>query len=73
MSLFGSGRRTNNRRYPGIKGRRPDQAKFRRDEAKERQEAFSKLSNEDKLALLDRRLGVGLGAKKQRARLANQK
>jgi hypothetical protein len=69
-SLFGSGKKTNNRKFPGVKGKRPDLAKFRKDDAKERQEAYSALSVEEKVARLDRKLGVGLGAKKQREKLA---
>ena len=68
MGIMGSHK--NDRRYPGAKGRRPDNKKFRQEEAKERQEAYSKLSNKEKLTLLDVRLGNGVGAKKQREKLS---
>ena len=38
-------------------------------EAKERNEAWAKLTPEQQLASLDERLGKGIGAKKQRARI----
>ena len=38
-------------------------------EAVERNEAWAKLTYEQQLADLDRRLGKGIGAKKQRARI----
>lgn len=41
----------------------------RRTQAKERQEAFSRLNNFQRLDLLDARLGKGVGAVKQRAKL----
>ena len=66
------GKRTNHRQFPGVKGRRPDNKKHKQAEAIERQEFFAGLSTEKKIALLDSRLGVGIGAKKQRARLALQ-
>jgi len=63
-------KRTNhNRRYTGSSKNRPDNKKFRQAEAKERQAAYDNLSNAEKIAMLDRKLGVGVGAKKQRARL----
>ncbi len=53
--------------YPGgIHGMFLEQ---RRKEAAERQEARNKLSPSEQIALLDQRLGKGLGAKKERARL----
>ena len=50
--------------------KRTDRDGTRFVQAKERQEAYDSLSTLDKIALLDRRLGAGKGAKKQRARLA---
>lgn len=41
--------------------------------ALERQNSREKRSNKDQLAILDKRLGVGIGAKKERERLANTK
>ena len=46
--------------------------KLRRDCAVKRQEARAKLSAKEQLALLDKRLGDGQGAKKERARLAKE-
>lgn len=61
----------NNRRvYPDANHQPNHKAKFRMDEAKERQEAYDKLSIEEKVAKLDAKLGAGAGAVKQRARLA---
>lgn len=59
------------RRYPGTGGRRhnPVNIEVRREEAVERQAAWSALSPREKLAALDRRLGEGVGARKQRALL----
>lgn len=60
----------NNRRlYPGAK-QPAHKAKFRQEEAKERQQYWEQLSPIQKLNALDLRLGVGIGAKKQRKRLA---
>jgi hypothetical protein len=41
-------------------------------EATVRNEAWAKLTYEQQLADLDRRLGKGIGAKKQRARIQNK-
>ena len=41
----------------------------KQNQAKERQEKYNKLSLEGKLNQLDRKFGVSVGAKKQRARL----
>lgn len=51
-------------------GSRPDNRKFRQDEAVERLAAYVALSTQEKVDLLDRRLGVGVGAVRQRARIA---
>lgn len=61
------------RRYPGVGGRRhnPVNAKVKADEAKERLEAWTKLGPKGQLAALDARLGKGVGAQAQRARLQN--
>lgn len=42
----------------------------KRAEARERDEAWAKLSLAEQVAVLDRRLGKGVGARKQRAKLA---
>jgi hypothetical protein len=64
------GKKQNNRRNPGARGRAPHNAKFRKEESLARNEAWQKLSPKEQLALLDTRLGEGVGAKKQRARIA---
>jgi hypothetical protein len=48
---------------------RKDRKEKRKAEAKTRQEAYDKLTPKAKLALLDKKLGKGVGAEKQRARL----
>ena len=65
-------KQNNDRRFPGVKGRRPDNKKFKREEAATRAEAYSKLSADEKLAQLDDKLGKDQGAAKQRARLAKK-
>lgn len=57
------------RKYPGIKGRRPDRKEHRILSSAERLEEWQKRSPKEQLELLDVRLGNGVGAKKQRARL----
>ena len=66
--MLGS-KKTNRRKFPKARGRRPDFAELRQTEAKARQEKYSALSNDQKLELLDTKFGKGLGAKKQRAKL----
>jgi hypothetical protein len=50
-------------------GRRPDHKEVLQREAKERDDFWRKLSPEQQLADLDKRLGEGKGAVKQRLRL----
>lgn len=59
----------NKRRYSGG-GPRPDLTEIKRKEGEERQAAWSKLTPQQQLDALDRRLGKDVGATKQRARLA---
>jgi hypothetical protein len=59
----------NDRVYPGESGPRPDLAKIKRTEAAERQDAYDKLTIEQKIAALDAKLGVGIGAAHQRTKL----
>lgn len=49
---------------------RRDRQGVRRIEAEGRQAEYAKLTPAQQIALLDARLGKGLGAKKQRARIA---
>ena len=44
----------------------------KRKEAKKRNAAWAKLSRKEKIASLDRRLGRGKGAKRQREKLAEK-
>ena len=48
---------------------RKDGKSIRQKEAVQRQEAYNKLSNVEKIALLDKKLGKDVGAKRQRNRL----
>ena len=66
---LGSGKQNKARRWTGG-GPRPDLNATKRSEAVERNEALSALSAQKKLSELDRRLGKGVGAKRQRARVA---
>mgnify|MGYP001586060108 CR=1 FL=1 len=45
---------------------------LRKDDAKERAEYRDNLTAEQQLARLDKRLGIGIGAKRERAALAKQ-
>lgn len=69
VSSKGHHKRT--RMFPGIAGRRPDNKKARVTDGKERQEAWTNLGLKGQLTALDSRLGKGVGAQKQRARLQN--
>jgi len=51
---------------------RADRAEERRQTAKDLVEERAKRSAEDQLALLDHKLGKGVGAAKERARLVQQ-
>jgi hypothetical protein len=64
------GQRNNNRRNPGIAGRRPDKHAARVEVAARNLDAWSKLTTQEKIYSLDRRLGTNVGAVKQRAKLA---
>lgn len=59
----------NDRKYPKVRGWRPDLKKLRKHTADENQKAYDKLTTQQKLDKLDEVLGKGVGAKKQRARL----
>lgn len=59
----------NDRRHPGIKGRRPDNKRHKIDEAGDRQRTYDGLTAAQKLAKLDAKLGEGVGAKRERAKL----
>lgn len=60
------------RKHPGIKGRRPDRKDHRRAIAAGNRIIRDELSLGSILALLDRKLGAGVGAKRERARLAER-
>lgn len=60
-------KRQNNRRlFPGARSPRPDHYEGRKNEAKERLEAWQKLTPQQQLAALDSRPGA---SKRQRARI----
>jgi succinate dehydrogenase/fumarate reductase flavoprotein subunit len=61
------------KRFPGVKGRRPDNKKFRQEEAATRVEEYAKLSNKEKLDALDAKFGKDRGAAKVRAKLSKTK
>ena len=64
------GKTSNTRRFPGERSsKRPDKAADRRGAADVRQEDHDKLSTAQKLAKLDAKFGVGVGAAKERAKL----
>lgn len=67
---MGSSKKQNNDRKFSGPGPRPDNTPHKRTEAAERQAAYDALSSKEKIALLDNRLGKGVGAEKQRARIA---
>ena len=52
--------------------KRQDGKKFRQEQALERQGAYDKLTDEQKIDLLDKKLGKGVGATKQRERLTQK-
>ncbi len=61
----------NNRRYPGEScTHRPDEAEKRRNEAQVRQEKTNALTPQQRLENLDIKFGAGIGAKKERVKLA---
>jgi hypothetical protein len=53
-------------------GRHPERAAIKREEATKRNDYYASLTPERRLANLDHRLGRGLGASRQRARLARE-
>jgi len=62
------GHKSNSRKFTGG-GPRPDRAKLKREEAKERLAVWTKFTPEQQLARLDSMFGKGKGAGRQRARL----
>lgn len=60
---------SNNRRFPGESGKRPDRAGTRRLEAEERQVVYLAMSVEEKIAALNAKFGPDKGAAKVRAKL----
>ena len=63
-------KRTNTaRKYTGTSQHRPDRLKARKLQAEARQKTYDGMSPQAKLQDLDEELGVGIGAKKQRAKL----
>ena len=62
--------RSNNRKFPGSHGARPDKYDQRKEESAERTKERAERSVQQQIDLLDHRLGKGQGAKKERARLS---
>lgn len=62
------GKTLNSRRYTGG-GPRPDLTKTKREEAKERKAFWDLLGPKKQIQALNDRLGVNVGAKRQRARI----
>lgn len=60
--------KTNKRKYPDGTNPRPDLSELKQAEAAERQAFYDGLSVEVKIGMLDKKFGVGQGAKKQRAK-----
>lgn len=71
MNFGSKGNHQRDRVYPGVRGPRPDGKSLRQKEATARQAEYDKLSLEQKLEQLERKLAGGkLGeGKRQRARL----
>jgi hypothetical protein len=69
MENVRTNKKDNSRCQFGGHGPRQDNNQHKRSEAKERQEAWAKLGLKGQLSALDARLGKGLGATKQRARI----
>jgi len=67
IKKFGSHDRK--RLFPGARGRAPQYCAVRQKQAQERLAVWSKMSPQEQLADLDRRLGRGQGAERQRARI----
>lgn len=66
--MAASKKTNSDRRFTGG-GPRPDNAKSKKEEGEEREKEWRKLSPKEQLKELDRRLGEGIGAVKQRARI----
>lgn len=64
-----AGRKDNSGRRSSGGGPRPERRDQKRGEAEERTAAWRAMTPQEKLKDLDARLGVGLGAVKQRAKL----
>lgn len=73
IAFRGKGKNNDHRKFPGERGPRQDRAELKRAEAAERNTYWAGLSRAEQIAALDRRLGKGIGAKRQRARLAAKK
>lgn len=69
MTLKPANGKDNSKRRHNGGGPRPDNNEIKLSEANERNAAWAKLSPAQQLKALDERLGKGVGAAKQRARL----
>jgi hypothetical protein len=64
-------KRTNARKFPGARGVRPDHFQARKEQASDRRQERDMRTPQQQLALLDHRLGKGIGAVAERKRLAD--
>ena len=69
IAFRGRGKDNSHRKFPGERGPRADRAEAKRQEAAARAESWGSLGPGGQLRALDDRLGRGVGAKRQRARL----
>lgn len=75
MELLRTGKKDNSRRvFPGMGGSRNNPVRIgtKREEAIARNEAWAKLSPQAQLESLDNRLGEGVGAERQRAKIQSR-
>ena len=72
MKTMGQAKKLNNKRRFTGGGKRPDNAKIKREEAAERLKYWSGLSPQAQLEALDRRLGKGVGAVRQRVEILSK-
>lgn len=70
ITFRGKGKDNSRRKFPGERGPRPDRAQAKRNDAAARLESWKALGPVGQLRALDDRVGKGVGAIRQRSRLA---